>query len=348
MPLHALSPGRSWWRFGPGPGLALAGVLAIAATTVARVHGGPQPLYALFFGMAFHHLSREVRSRPGIDFCARDVLRLGAGLLGARISATQIAALGWGTALLVAGGVVSSLLLALWLGRLLGLGSARATLAGGAVAICGASAALALSAVLPPERKGDRYTLTVVMSITVLSTLSMIVYPLLARALQLSPVQAGIFLGGSIHDVAQVVGAGFTLGPETGELATMVKLFRVALLVWVVLAVSLAFRSARAAAAAAGTHGPAPARQPMVPWFLWLFMALVLLNSLGLVGKPLQDRLAEVSRGCLLMAMAALGVKTSLRDMARAGWQPLALIVTTSLWLAGLMLAGAWWLHGRP
>jgi len=346
MPLHALSTGRSWLRFGPG--LALAGVLAIAASTVARVHGGPQPLYALFFGLAFHHLSHELRTRPGIDFCARDVLRLGAGLLGARISATQIAALGWGTALLVAGGVVSTLLLALWLGRLLGLGSARATLAGGAVAICGASAALALSAVLPPERKGDRYTLTVVMCITLLSTASMILYPLLARVLHLSPAQAGIFLGGSIHDVAQVVGAGFTLGTETGELATVVKLFRVALLAAVVMAVSLAFRSARAQAQATAPADRAPARQPLVPWFLWLFMALVLLNSLAPVATPLQDALAETSRGCLLMAMAALGVKTSFKDLSRAGWQPLLLIAVESLWLAALMLAGAWWLHGTP
>jgi hypothetical protein len=237
-----------------------------------------------FFGMAFHHLSRELRTRPGIDFCARDVLRLGAGLLGARISATQIAALGWGTALLVAGGVVSTLLLALWLGRLLGLGSARATLAGGAVAICGASAALAISAVLPPERKGDRYTLTVVMSITLLSTASMILYPLLARVLHLSPAQAGIFLGGSIHDVAQVVGAGFTLGTETGELATVVKLFRVAMLAGVgsggVAGLSLgtcasAGRGAgrpRAGAPAAGAlvpvavHGPGGAELGWASW----------------------------------------------------------------------------------
>jgi len=332
-----------WRRLGPG--VALAGVLAIAATSVSRLHGGPLPLYALFFGMAFHYLSHELRTRPGIEFCARDVLRLGAGLLGARITATQIAALGWGVGLWVLAGVASTILLALWLGPRLGLNPARSVLAGGAVAICGASAALAISAVLPPERKGDRFTLTVVICITVLSTASMIVYPLLARALHLSPHQAALFLGGSIHDVAQVVGAGFTLGTETGELAVVVKLFRVALLAVVVLAVALAFKSARARAAA-GSAGPAPARQPLVPWFLWLFAALVLLNSNGQVAVAVQDALAELSRICLVVAMAALGVKTSFQDIARAGWQPLVLIASETLWLGALMLAGAWWLAG--
>lgn len=333
-----------WRRLGPG--LALAGVLAIAATSVSKLHGGPLPLYALFFGMAFHHLSHELRTRPGIEFCARDVLRLGVGLLGARITATQLAALGWGAALWVVTGVASTMLLALWLGPRLGLNPARSVLAGGAVAICGASAALAISAVLPPERKGDRFTLTVVICITVLSTASMILYPLLARALHLSPAQAALFLGGSIHDVAQVVGAGFTLGAETGELATVVKLFRVALLVAVVLAVSLAFKSARAPAQADPQGGRAPGRPPLVPWFLWLFVALVGLNSTGQVSTAVQDMLAELSRVCLVMAMAALGVKTSFREIGRAGWQPLLLIAGETLWLGALMLAGAWWLLG--
>ncbi len=331
-----------WRRLAPG--LALAGVLAITAGSVSRLHGGPLPLYALFLGMAFHHLSCEQRSRAGIEFCTRGVLRLGVGLLGARITAAQVQSLGWPVALWVVAGVVSTMLLALWLGPLLSLNRARATLAGAAVAICGASAALAVSAVLPPERKGERYTLAVVICITMLSTVSMIVYPLLARALHLSPAQAALFLGGSIHDVAQVVGAGFTLGAETGELAILVKLFRVAMLMAVVLAASLAFKSARTHTQPGALGSRTPTRQPLVPWFLWLFSALVALNSAGHIDLAMQGALAEISRACLIMAMAAMGVKTSFKDIARAGWQPLALIATESLWLGALMLAGAWWL----
>ena len=330
------------------PGLALAGVLLIAASAVAKVHGGPLPLYALFFGMAFHHLSRELRTRPGIDFCAREVLRLGVALLGARITTAQIEALGWGAALWLVLGVATTMLLALWLGGRLGLGRARATLAGGAVAICGASAALAISAVLPPERKGDRFTLTVVIGITVMSTASMVLYPLLARALHLSPAQAGLFLGGSIHDVAQVVGAGFTLGSETGEMAAVAKMFRVALLMVVVLAVTLAFKTSRAQATSAADATQPGAKPALVPWFLWMFVALVTLNATGWLSPDIQDPLSDLSRGCLLMAMAALGVKTSLAQVTRAGWQPFLLILAETLWLGTFMLAGAWWIVGKP
>lgn len=334
-----------WRRLGPG--MALAGVLVMAASVVSKVHGGPLPLYALFFGMAFHHLSRELRTRPGIDFCAREVLRLGVALLGARITAAQIEALGWQAALWVACGVVSTMLLALWLGGRLGMGRARSTLAGGAVAICGASAALAISAVLPPERKGDRFTLTVVICITVMSTASMVLYPLLARALDLSPAQAGLFLGGSIHDVAQVVGAGFTLSPETGEIATVAKMFRVALLVVVVMAVTLLFKTTREQATLATGVVPPSARPVLVPWFLWMFVALVALNSTGWVSPVVQEPLSALSRGCLLLAMAALGVKTSFAQVTRAGWQPFFLIAVETIWLSTFMLAGAWWFVGK-
>lgn len=169
------------------PGIALSGVIAMAATLVSTLHGGPQLLYALFFGLAFHYLSQDVKTRPGIEFCARSVLRLGVGLLGARITASQIAGLGWSTAMIVIAAVVTTLLCGVLLGRYLGLSRAQAVLSGGAVAICGASAALAISAVLPRDKHSERFTLMVVVSVTVLSTLAMVIYPLVARLLHLPP-----------------------------------------------------------------------------------------------------------------------------------------------------------------
>lgn len=319
------------------PGLALAGVIALAASFVAALHGGPQLLYALFFGIAFHYLSHEPRTRPGIEFCARTVLRLGVGLLGARITAMQIAGLGWSTVLVVAAAVASTIFLGCALGRRLGLSAGQGVLCGGAVAICGASAALAISAVLPREKDGERFTLFVVVTVTALSTLAMVAYPLVARLLGLTPQQAGLFLGGSIHDVAQVVGAGYMLGPEAGDHATLVKLLRIAMLALVVAGVSAAFRSARERAAATAP-GRAAARQALLPWFLWLFLAMVALNSAGAIAAPLQQALGEVSRGCLVAAIAALGMKTSFAQLARAGWRPLLLLTLATFWMAALLL----------
>ncbi|MDB5730142.1 MAG: hypothetical protein JWQ03_37 [Variovorax sp.] len=321
------------------PGVALAGVVAMAATFVSTLHGGPQFLYALFFGVAFHYLSQDAKAKPGIEFCARGVLRLGVGLLGARITAAQIAGLGWSTALIVIVAVISTLLCGLLLGKKLGLTRAQSVLSGGAVAICGASAALAISAVLPREKEGDRFTLMVVVTVTVLSTLSMVIYPLVAKLLHLSPALAGLFIGGTIHDVAQVVGAGYTLGHETGDYATIVKLFRVAMLTVVVVAVSSAFKKQREhAQAEQHASGRTPARQALVPWFLWLFVVMVLANSLHALPPFVQEGINDTSRACLVLAISALGIKTSFAQLARAGWRPFLLLLVETLWMAGFVL----------
>lgn len=321
------------------PGAGLSALIGLAATFVSTVHGGPQLLYALFFGVAFHYLSHEPKTRPGIEFCSRGLLRFGVGLLGARITASQIVLLGWVTALIVVAGVLSTLGMGLLLARRFGMTRAQGVLSGGAVAICGASAALAISAVLPREKGGDRFTLMLVVTVTVMSTLAMVVYPLVARALHLSPELAGLFIGATIHDVAQVVGAGYTLGHETGDIATVVKLFRVAMLALVVVSVAAAFKRARERAEAERNAGRPATPQALVPWFLWLFVAMVVLNSAGLFAAPLQEGLGTVSRACLVMAIAALGMKTSFAQLASAGWRPFALILVETLWLAALVIA---------
>lgn len=331
----ATQSARHAWTLGQGlwPGVGLAAALALAATTVSGVHGGPTLLYALLFGVALHHLSKDPITKHGIDFSSRAVLRLGVGLLGARITAQQIAALGWTTALTVVAAIACTLLFALAVGRRLGMTRAQSVLSGGAVAICGASAALAISAVLPRERHGDRFTLTVVVAVTLLSTLAMVVYPVLMRALGWSPEVAGIFLGATIHDVAQVVGAGYMLGPDAGDVATVVKMLRVALLTVVVVVVTFAFRGAAEASIRASADKPRKG-QPLLPWFLWLFIAMVALNSAGVITAPLTQVLNDVSRACLVTAIAALGLKTSIAQLAQAGVKPLLLVGAETVWIA--------------
>lgn len=327
------------------PGAALAAVIGLAAAFVSSHNGGPRLLYALLFGVFFHHLSQEARTRPGLEFCARTVLRLAVGLLGARITLAQIASLGWQTAAVVVGGVASTIVLGLLLARRMRMGGAEGILSGGSVAICGASAALAISAVLPRSREGERFTLMVVVTVTVMSTVAMVLYPAVARALDLPPVLAGLFLGGTIHDVAQVLGAGYMLGQDTGDAATIVKLFRVSLLALVVLGTGAAIRwRARGAAVEPAGAGGVP-RQALVPWFLWLFVALVVANSLGWLAEPVQSAAGELSAAALVMAIAALGTKTSFAELASAGWRPFLLILAETLWLAGLVLAYALWVR---
>lgn len=315
----------------PAPGVSLAVVIALAAAFIADHYGGPLLLYALFFGIAFHFLSYDPRIAPGIDFCSKTLLRLGVALLGARITIAQVAAIGPMPVAVTALGVALTIGFGWLLARRLKLRTEEGVLTGGAVAICGASAALAISAVLPPTKENEEFTLLTVVGVTTLSTLAMILYPPLAGLLHLSGAEAGWFLGGTIHDVAQVVAAGFMISHEAGDTATVIKLFRVALLVPVVVVLGLAFRAPRADGAAR----PLPA-----PLFLIGFAALVLANSMALVPPVAVEGLSFVSRALLVTAIAALGVKTSFQNLAKLGAKPVIMMVAETVFLA-LFILGA-------
>ena len=137
----------AWRRYTPG--LITAVVIALAATFVSEHYGGPQFLYALFFGISLNFLADDPRTRPGVELAARTLLRVGVALLGARITLDQIASLGGATVALMVVAVAATLAFGAWLARSMKQPVADGLLTGGAVAICGASAALAIAAVLP-------------------------------------------------------------------------------------------------------------------------------------------------------------------------------------------------------
>ena len=310
------------------PGLLASGTIALAATWLAQRYNSPVMLFALLLGMAFHFLHEEGRCIAGIEFSSKSLLRLGVALLGVRITVAQILDLGIGPVLTVVAGVVSTIALGMVAARLLGLRPMFGLLSGGAVAICGASAALAVGSSLPQHEDNERDTILTVVVVTALSTIAMILYPLLVRAIGFDDGQSGVFLGGTIHDVAQVVGAGYTVSATTGDIATYVKLLRVALLLPVVFAIPLLFwRSAVHA-----TRG-----KPAFPLFLLGFAALVALRSAGVIPPPAVDVLNDVSRWCLVAAIAALGMKTSFKQVFAAGWRPIGLMVAETIWIAVLV-----------
>ncbi|WP_336512074.1 YeiH family protein [Pseudaestuariivita rosea] len=304
------------------PGVAFAGVIALAAHALSSHYGAPAMLFALLLGMIFFHLSSDARIAPGIGFASRDLLRLGVGLLGLRLSFEDIASLGWAPVLaviaLVACTTVIGVVLAVALGRTKSFG----ILAGGAVAICGASAALAIAAVLGSKRAPERDVLFTVAGVTTLSTLAMILYPVLFSVMEHSPREAGFLIGATIHDVAQVVGAGYSMGEQTGDIATFVKLQRVALLPVVLFALVLLMRNKDGGKGGIG-----------LPWFLVLFIVLMLANNLLSLPVWLTDFVRTVSGALLLVAIAALGVKTSLAEMAKLGPRAAFILVATTVFL---------------
>ena len=321
------------WR-----GIALAAIVAIAAMALASHYGAPVMLFALLLGMAVNFLSEDNRAKPGIEFTAKTVLRWGVALLGLRITAAQVQSLGWQPIAMVIASVAATILCGIVLARLMGFQKFFGLLTGGAVGICGASAALALSAAFPQHPLKERATMFTVVGVSTLSTIAMVLYPLVVRWLGLDPLNAGLFLGGTIHDVAQVVGAGYTIGQETGDAATVVKLMRVAMLVPVIaFAAWMTHRHHQALAAQAESTGaPKAERPPLLPWFAVAFVILVVINSLGVLPKLVVSTGTQLSQAFLVASMAAIGMKTHLKDVLSVGWKPIALMVTETVFLAAL------------
>jgi len=320
------------------PGLLASAVVASAATFLSQHYGAPVMLFALLLGLAMNFLSGDHVCGPGIEFSARVVLRLGVALLGLRITASQVAALGWQPVLGVVLLVVLTIGLSMLVARLMGFQTLFGLLTGGATAICGASAALALSAALPAHAQKEKATLFTVIGVSALSTLAMIVYPMVARWAGLDDRLAGMFLGATIHDVAQVVGAGYGISHEAGDVATLVKLMRVAMLLPVIV-----FASALTRARERNTGESAGPRPPLLPGFALGFALLVLVNSTGWVPAAVQQAGSDASRWCLVASIAAIGMKTQLKELATVGLKPIVLMVGETVFLAALVLAALRW-----
>lgn len=317
------------------PGLAIALLVALAASWLADHYGAPVMLFALLIGMAVNFVSQDPRCRPGIDFASRSVLRLGVALLGARITVSQVQALGGHVLLITAGGVVLTILVGVLLSRVFKQSRDLGLLTGGAVAICGASAALAIASVLPPSKTRERDTMLTVVGVTTLSTIAMIVYPLIATILGLSEAQTGVFLGATIHDVAQVVGAGYGVSKDAGDTATIVKLFRVAMLLPTILIIALMFRGQ-------STSSSTIKRPPLLPVFLIGFAVMVAINSAGIAPPMVMEQAGTASRWFLVIAISALGAKTSLGELTHVGWRPVTMIVVETavvlVWALAMLL----------
>lgn len=317
------------------PGLLVTALVAMAAAFLGSHYKGSMLLFALLLGLALHFVSEDKRCAAGIQFASSTVLRLGVALLGLRLTIDHVVTLGWHTVLALAVAVWLTIAMGLLLARLFRVQGSLGLLIGGATAICGASAALAISSVLPKSVHLERDTTLTVVGVTALSTMAMVVYPLVTQWLGFDAVMAGKFIGATIHDVAQVVGAGYSLSPEAGDAATITKLMRVAFLMPVLVGISFVVRS-RVAVRPDSLDANNSPKTPLLPWFTVVFVALMLFNSTGWVPSRVQAGASDLSQAFLVLAIAGVGVKTSLKDVTQLGWRPVAMVFLVTLWLAFL------------
>jgi uncharacterized integral membrane protein (TIGR00698 family) len=319
---QALQPPKSAF-LDYGPGVILSGIVAaigyVAAPYVAHVAPIPNMVIALVVGIALNPIAARPVVQPGMAFCVRTILRWAVALLGLRVGLADIAALGLGTAVLIIVAMAATVASGFILARHHGRGPGFGALVGVGTAVCGASATLACSTVVPdyPGKQPD--IAFVVVAVNALATLAMLVFPPLCILLGFDPQTTGVMLGGTIHDVAQVVGAGYAVSTAVGNTAVIVKLFRVFLLLPVVMSVGWYFTRIGL------KHGEA--RVP-VPVFAIVFLVLCAINSampwmpsLLPTYAPIKSALVEISTWGLLLAIGALGLGTSIKTIIGLGWR---------------------------
>lgn len=333
LALPALAANRSHL-----PGLLVAVALAGAAFALTRVPGlaifSPMILAILLGIFVANSVGVPGACMPGLGVAIRPLLRLAIVLLGLRITPGDLARIGLDGLLAVATTLLATFAFTAWAGRRLGLRPQTADLVAAGTSICGASAVVAMNGVVNGDRADVAHA---VATVTLYGTLSMFVFPVLGPLLALDPHAYGLWVGASIHEIAQVIAAGFQGGPEAGDVAMVSKLARVALMAPLVISIGL-WRS----------HGRDVTERPPFPWFVVGFLALVALG--GIVPLP-----TEVAKGAALLttalftvALGALGLMVDLRGLMRGGWRPMALGAISWLFVSGVALLWVKVFAGSP
>jgi uncharacterized integral membrane protein (TIGR00698 family) len=321
--LARLKPGGIW------PGLGLAVTIALLALPVPQLLGlaGLSPLIvAMLLGMAFRNAVGPMpMASPGIAFSLRRVLRCAIVLLGFQLTLSQVADVGGQGIVVIVCTLIGTLLFTKAAGRVLGVERRLTELIAAGTAICGASAVIACNTV---TRGADEDVAYAVACVTVFGSLSMAIFPLLAGPLGLAPGVYGLWVGSSVHEVAQAVGAAFAQGGVAGQMGTVAKLSRVILLAPVILTLG-AFAMRRAGEAGA---------KPPTPWFVFGFIAVMLVNSVVQVPAEWHGRVVAATAFLLAVALAAMGLETDVRKLRVKGLRPLALGAAAWLFVSTLSL----------
>jgi uncharacterized integral membrane protein (TIGR00698 family) len=311
------------------PGLGLTFGIALVATAVQKFSGmaALSPLVvAMVLGIIARNLiGTPVAARPGIGFTLRRVLRFAIVLLGFQLTLAQLRAVGVPGLAVISATLAATFVFTKWAGRLLGVERRLAELIAAGTSVCGASAVIATNTV---TRGADEDVAYAIACVTVFGSLSMIAMPVLGEMLAMAPAHYGIWVGATVHEVAQVVGAGFQHSAEAGQAATVAKLSRVMLLAPLILVLGMLARRGGHAA-----QGSAP-----TPWFVLGFIAVVLMNSALPLPEATQRDVVSLTAFLLTMALAAMGLETDIRKLRAKGIRPLALGALAWLFISGFGL----------
>lgn len=299
------------------PGLLFTAFLAVISlfiqqiTFVQKMH-----LSSLIIAIILGILVSNIMKIPklfsyGIQFSFKKVLRLGVILLGMKLSFTEVSMIGWKGILLVLIVTPATILIAIFLGKKFGLEKNLSILIGTGTGICGASAIAAISPVIDGDEKDSTFAIA---TVTIFGTIAMFLYPIIFRIFHIPNLIYAVWTGSSIHEVAQVIAAGYAAGDQALQFATIIKLTRVLLVVPFALIVSiLQLRGS------SENKGTGKLKRESIPWFVFGFLAVFIINSLNVIPKPFMNPLITSDGFLLTWAMAGMGLSTNFNKIKQVG-----------------------------
>lgn len=334
----------------------LHGILLIALFSMAAFYIAEIPfvknlsfsplIVGIILGMLYANSLRNKLPEtwvPGIKFCTKQILRAGIVLYGFRLTLSQVAAVGVPAIVIDTIIVVGTILLGIWLGKLMKIDADTSLMTATGSAICGAAAILGAEPVVKCE---GHKTAIAVSTVVIFGTISMFLYPIMYRSGMLEALGdtgVAIYTGSTLHEVAHVAGAGNAMDPTDAlgiaGTATITKMIRVMMLapVLVVMAFALSGKKSKT------SGGKAEKSKITIPWFAFGFIGIICLNSLlqQLLGVesvkdiPLNGAIEYIDTFMLTMAMTALGTETSFDKFKQDGAKPFLLAGALYIWLLG-------------
>lgn len=312
------------------PGIIFTGILAWICIQIQQIKvisnlHFSSLIIAIIAGILINNLIKiPSLFSKGITFSSKKILRLAIILLGFKLSLLEISQIGGNGIILITIVSTATIFFTVWLGGKFGLERNLALLIGAGSSICGASAVAAVAPVIKAEEKDITFAIA---TVTIFGTIAMFLYPLLYRFLQIPDFIYAVWAGSSIHEVGQVVAAGFAAGDQVGKFATLIKLTRVLLVIpaAIILGVTQIQHEKR------NSQGFS---KLAIPWFVFGFLAVVIINSVNIIPGNITNSFIVIDSFLLTVAMAGLGLETNLDKMRKVGMQPFYVGLIVSIFIA--------------
>lgn len=306
------------------PGMALALVIAFTAQFIENilpVHIIGGSVIALFIGMFLNTIiDTENSLKPGISFTSKRLLKFAIILFGASLNISIVLDVGRLSLYVMIFTLLTCFGGGYFIGKALGLNWKMSNLISAGTGICGGSAIAALAPVIEAEDTDVAYAL----SATFLFDMIMIIaFPIMGRYLELSDMAYGLWTGTAVNDTSSVVAAGFAYSDAAGDFATMVKLTRTLTIIPVVLTFRMIYTRLELKNSGRSHIEKDFSIFSIIPFFILGFLAMVMLNSFGLISHDLSVSLKAISKFLMVAALAAIGLNTKFKDMKKAGINPM-------------------------